>query len=545
MKNYKYHEYIDNWMLKVERGKVHSCREQKALMPFLRTILDSEEIEIKSKEIYDAVNLMEKYFFELIDFQKFITALIVGVFYKETQLLVFNQIFIMMGRGSGKNGFVSALSFYFMSDKHNIKQYHVDIVATSEEQAQTSFFDVYDIIDENKRIQKLFHYTKEKITFNKTKSTLKFRTSNAKTKDGGRPGCVIFDEIHQYGNYDNIKVFTGGLGKKPRPRRIYITTDGELREAVLDNFKDRAKRILSGEIPHGGFLPIIFKMDSIQEVGKPNLWDKAIPRIEYDLDLKTQIATEYEEMLEDAGMKEAFITKRMNIPYASEDKVAVSWEEILDTKNHEWPDLEGSPCIGTLDYADLKDFASCGLYLKYNGKRFFKQHTFIHYKSLEFTRYNIDINEAVKNGWATIVKDTPIITPGVIAKWFMEQSSTYSIKKVVGDRFRITAIQEAFEEAGIPFEGLFFGSISQNKIHPIVTRMFAERSIALEDDKLMRWYINNTGVKKDGKGNYTYFKIDPKKRKTDGFFSLLHGIHSDDQLEDASIVVEAMEPFVF
>lgn len=53
-----------------------------------------------------------------------------------------------------KNGFIAALSFYFTTSFHGIKEYNVDIVANSEKQAKTSFEDVYNVIDDNKKLQR-------------------------------------------------------------------------------------------------------------------------------------------------------------------------------------------------------------------------------------------------------------------------------------------------------------------------------------------------------------------------------------------------------
>ncbi len=39
---------------------------------------------------------------------------------------------------------------------------------------------------------------KQKIINRATKSVIRYNTSNTKTKDGGREGCVIFDEIHYF-----------------------------------------------------------------------------------------------------------------------------------------------------------------------------------------------------------------------------------------------------------------------------------------------------------------------------------------------------------
>lgn len=532
-------------MEKVERDKVPACEEQKLLMKFLRKELSKKSIVIDSEVIEETVALMERRFYKQYDFQRFMTALIVGVRHKRNDMLLFNQIFIEGGRGFGKNGYVSALTTALISEVNGIKNYNVDIVATAEDQAKTSFEDIYAMIDDNEEIQPAFNYTKIKITHKGTNSTVRYRTSNAKTKDGLRPGCVIFDEVHEYTDYKNINVYTSALGKTKDPRRIYITTDGYVRDAVLDDLKNKSKQILNGEMPHNGFLPIIFKMDNLDQIENKKLWPMANPRLPYAPELMHEMEIQFNDMYTNDSVKEEFITKRMNLVYVSADKVVAVWDDIKAACKDPWPDIIGCECLGVLDYADINDFASVGLYFKYGNKRLFKQHSFIHEKALKLKHYNIDIDEAVKKGWATIVRDTPTIPGELIASWFVRQSQVYNIKKVVGDRYRISGISQDFANAGIPFEGRFFGPKTHMMIHPFVNKLFTERLIQLEDDKLMRWYINNVGVRTNEVGNKEFYKIEPKRRKTDGMFAFLHGVAADDDLADATTVHEIYEPMIF
>lgn len=530
MLSYKYHEYIDEWINLVDSGKVHTCEEQKLLVKFVKQILDDPNVFIDSAKIYEAVRVIEDYFpFQLIHFQKFFISFVDGIYYKDSGELVFDDFFGYMGRGAGKNGLISAICFYLLSDKHGIKNYDIDIIAMSEKQAKTSFEEVYGVIGDNKKLKQLFNRTKEEITYKKTNSTLRYNTSNAKTKDGGRPGAVIFDEVHQYENYDNIAVHIGGLGKVDKPRRFYITTDGEVRESVLDDMIEKSLRILRGEDAHNGFFPFIFRMDSKEEVDNPELWEKAIPRINYNKTLKRTVLKEYNDMNQSAQLKVAFFTKRMNLPMQNEAVAVASWDEIKAT-NQPIPDLIGQECIGAIDYADLRDFCSVGLLFKKDGKRIFIQHTFIHEKSLQMTKFNINIQEAVDLGLATIVKGVPIIPEDVVYNWFAEQSEYYVIKKVVADRHRISALKDKFDKEGLELQGIASGYVTHSKLHPIITKLFAEGKLIFGDDKLMRWYCNNVYVHTDSKGNKSYLKIEPIKRKTDGFFCFLHGMSVEEEL---------------
>ena len=520
-------------MRKVEQKKIPSCKEQKLLMPFLREVLDDPNTEIRAEVIEDGVEMLHRYFpFKMHDYQLFRFAIFYGLYEKGTDFPIFNENFNMWGRGTGKNGTASMDGFYLASEKNGIRNYHVDFVANSEKQAKTSFDEIYDVIAQNDKLKRLFRTTMLEIKYNRTNSKIGYLTANADTKDGGRQGAIVFDEVHQYENYDIISVLIGGLGKVEKPRIIYLTTDGTVREAVIDDLKEKSMRILTGEEAHNGFFPFIFKMDNISEVGKPDLFCKAIPRINYDETLRRQVMKEFNMMNQSNELKEKFITKRMNLAYVSKEKTVADWEDIKATASHEWPDFEGRECIGSVDYAELRDFASVGLHWKKDGKHYFKQHTFIHEDSLKLTEYNVNIQEAVDGGFATIVRGLPIIPPDTLAEWFVEEAKKYYIKKVYSDRFKFPALKESFEKVGLELDGIPNGSISHNKLEPFITRMFAERSLVLEDDKLMRWFIWNVKVETDKKGNKTYVKIEPIKRKTDGFFCMLHGLYGTELNED-------------
>lgn len=228
-----YNKYIDTWFDLVENNKIKTCKEQKLLVNLVKQKLENEDIIIKHNEIDKAIDIPQKYFpYKFFPWQYFIKACMYGLYYKDDSL-VFNEFFIMVGRGAGKNGEISTDAFYMSSKAHGVMNYDIDFVATSEEQAKTSFMDIYELRENDERIQKAYYATLEKMVNRSTKSKIKFNTSNAKTKDGKRTGCAIFDEIHAYENYDNIKVFTSGLGKRPKARIIYITTDGEVRRRCL------------------------------------------------------------------------------------------------------------------------------------------------------------------------------------------------------------------------------------------------------------------------------------------------------------------------
>jgi phage terminase large subunit-like protein len=535
-------------MEKIREEEIPACKELKQAMDYIDKKLDDPDIIIKFEMIDKAVEKIEKYFdFELLDWELFIIALI-HAYYKSEDDIVFDEFFIMMGRGNGKNGFISALIFYLSTHYHDIKNYNVDIVANSEEQAKTSFFDVYNILEEEEEKLKHFYYwTKEKITNLKTNSYIQYNTSNAKTKDGKRSACLIFDEIHEYKTYDTIKVFTSGFGKKKHSRSFYITTDGYVRGGVLDDYKDMSKRVLDGEIEDLGLLPLIYKIDKKEEAENPEMWPKANPSLPYFPVLKKRMKKDYTKMQYQPHKAQDFLTKRMNFPAEDNYTVVAPWEKIKKTNQPiPYEKLKGIECIGALDYARTTDFASCGLLFKYQSKRYWIEHTFVCHKALEMESRQIKfpVKEMVDKGLITII-NRDAISAGDMAGWFLEKAKKYNIKNIVCDRYRYSVLEAKFEEEGLPLDDIPSGPATHAKVHPLIEQIFANETLVFGDNPTMKWYVNNTYTETNAKGNTTYLKIEAKTRKTDGFFALVHALTQDGELQEKNNNVMDFEVYTY
>lgn len=525
-----YNKYIDSYIWKVESEEIIVGEDIKKLIKnVIHPKLSQQNIVIKHDMIEQDIQKTNEYFpFELLDWQEFVIAL-THCYYDDDQL-VWDIILLMCGRGAGKNGFMSTRCFYYTTPFHGVRAYNVDIVANSEKQAKTSFEDVYDVIDSNTKLQKHFKYTKEEIIMKKTNSYIHFNTSNAKTKDGLRPGVILFDEIHEFVSYDNIKVFTSALGKKKYPRVFIITTNGNVRGGVLDDYLELSESILNGENKNSKMLPILYRLDHEDEVHNFEMWNKANPSLRFFPTLKAKMEQEYYEMERQPQMAVEFMTKRMNLPAQNCYTPVATWEKIVAT-NRPIPDLRGYPCIGAIDYASVQDFASCGLLFKHGDERVWVQHTFICHKALkmENREFKFDIESARQQGLCTIIYED-CIDGRHIAKWFVEQAKKYRIRNIVCDDYRKSILTSSFAEVGLPLNTVRSGPITHSKVFPLIETLFATEKIVFGDDMMMRWYTNNVYVDTDGKGNKTYMKIEPRLRKTDGFFAFMHAMSKDEEI---------------
>lgn len=512
---------IQNYIDLVHSGKIEVCKEQLLLCDYIEKCFDKEDLFVDEDRLHKYLNLQKYFPFKLYGWEVFCFTLH-NCTYMKPGILRWSDLFIMVGRGAGKNGYLSFEDFCLISQVNDIKEYNIDICANSEDQAKTSFEDIYNVLEENKvKLSKHFDWNKEEIQNLKTGSKLRFRTSNAKTKDGGRPGKIDFDEYHQYENFKIINVFKTGLGKKKNPRTTIISTNGDVRDGPLDKLLARAERILHEQNGDNGLLPFVCKLDKKEEVKNSKSWDKSNPSLHYNEELFREIEKEYIDYLEDPVSNSDFMTKRMNIPQGNKDVEVTSWENILAT-NQDIPNLEGCTCIAGVDYMKTTDFLGAGLLFKYKNKYYWITHSWALEGGNDLGRIKAPLKEWEKLGLLTFVKGVEI-SPDIPAIWLAEQGQKYNITTLGMDNYRYTLLAKSLREVGFDTDKQGANNIKlvrpsdEMLIAPTITSAFANHNIVWGDNPLMRWYTNNTCMVTSPAGNITYGKIEAKSRKTDGF----------------------------
>ena len=527
-----YSPYLDPYIRKIKQNEVEHCRDQDLMIDnIVLPVLNREDVVIDDEKIEKGLSLQKYFPYRLIDWEVFLFALIVGVTYTDGDI-VFNDIRVMVGRGSGKNGFISFLCFYFLSPYHGIRGYNIDLMANSEDQAKTSFVDVYEVITDPvkeeyaKVLKNNYHATKELITGKKTKSMLRFNTSSKRGKDSKRTGCVIFDEKHEYTDVQNMNTLKSGLGKVWHGRVITITTDGHVRGGVLDQEKEQNQAILKEYNPMNRTLVFWCRIEKKEEWNQIGKLVKAIPSLNDFPSLKSTIQKEIMDMPYNMDYFQEFMAKRCNFPVGDKETQVATWEDIQAT-NQEMEDFEGCNCVGAVDYATTNDFVGVGLTFRRNGKVYHIHHTFVCRNSRDLPGIKAPLEEWERKGNLEFVDDVEIPTE-LIVGWFEEKMEHYNILKIAIDYYRHTLLNAAFKEIGFDAyerKNIYLVRPSDiMKAAPIISSLFVTHNVVYGDDPIMRWYTNNAKKIMDTKGNITYGKIEPRYRKTDGFMEFVNTV---------------------
>lgn len=535
-----YSRYIDPYIRKIKNNEVDHCKEQELMIDnIVIPVLNRDDVVIDEEKIEKGLSLQKYFPYKLIEWEIFLFALIVGVLFTDGDI-VFDDIRVMVGRGSGKNGFISFLCFYFISPYHGIRGYNIDLMANSEQQAMTSFKDVYDAITEpveerfRSVLKKNYHATKELITGIKTKSELRFNTSSKRGKDSKRTGCIIFDEKHEYTDTQNMNTLKSGLGKVRHARIITITTDGHIRGAVLDQEKEQNRAILKEYNPMNRTLVFWCRIEDEKEWNQIDKLIKAIPSLNDFPSLRSTIQKEIIDMPYSMDYFPEFMAKRCNFPIGDKEVQVATWEDILAT-NQDMIDLEGKNCVGGVDYAKTNDFVAVGLTFRKNGKVYHIGHTFVCRRSRDLGGIKAPLREWEQRGDLEFIDDVEI-PPSIVTGWFEKMGQKYNILCIAIDHYRYTLLNDAFKKIGFDAndrKNIFLVRPSNIMlVSPIINSLFLNHNIVFGDVPILRWYVNNTKKIMDNKGNISYGKIEPNYRKTDGFMAFVNTIVIIDQIPE-------------
>lgn len=532
---------IDEYATLVTKGEIEACEEQHQMMVYLARVFASEELHCDPAQVEKYMSYQRYFPFDLYPWEKFAFTLHNCVFRADGSPR-WQDLLLYMGRGGGKNGYISFEDFCLTTPTNGVRNYHIDICANSEEQARTSFDEIYDILETPtdpkaaKALRHNFYWNKTVIRNRLTGSEIKYRTNNAKSKDGLRSGKVDFDEIHAYENWDNLNVFTTGLGKKPHPRITYATTDGDFRDGPLDQLKDRALRILAGELDDNGLLPFVCRLDDDEEVHDETKWEKANPSLRYKPELVQRIRTEYQNYLLDPVKNSAFMTKRMNRPQGNADVQVTSWENVLKT-NRPLPDLSGWPCVVGIDFSKTTDFMSAVLLFRDTGERptyYAIHHSWFCTRSKDRGRIKIPLDEMGRRGLLTMVDDVEI-DPALVCEWIRDMRQTYDVRKVAADSYRYALLRRELSKIGFDANDRTVKMVRPSDVmyaQGKIDSAFAHGGIVWGDDPLMRWYVNNTKLVRAPNNNFKYEKIEPSSRKTDGFMAFVHAFTLEEEIPE-------------
>ena len=531
----------------VEQDIPRACREQHALAAYVRRVFAQEDVYVDREQLGRYLGLVKYFPYDrLFPWEEFLLTLW-DCTYKADGTPRWKTVLCMVGRGAGKDGFIAFDSACSISPYNPVAHYNVDICANNEEQAVTPVKDLAEVLETPKwenKLRKHYYHTKELIQGRKNKGVMKGRTNNPKGRDGMRSGKVVFNEVHAFENYDNIKVFITGQWKVAQPRVGIFTSNGEVSDGPLDDYLARGRRILFEGEEDNGFLPFICCLESKDQVHDPENWFMANPSLYYMPHLQQEIADEYRDWKDHPEQNGDFITKRMGIRVGFKEIAVTDYEKVKAT-NQTVPDLQGWSCTVGIDYAELSDWAAVNLHFRRGAERYDINHAWMCLQSRMLSRVKAPWKEWAERGLVTVVDDVSI-HPDLLAQYIAKAAEKYNLKMLAMDHYRWTLVSESLRKIG--FDAADKTRVKMIRpsdimqVEPVVQECFDRGLFHWGDNPCLRWAVNNTkrvaSSRKLGvdTGNFIYAKIEARSRKTDPFMALVASMVVEPALGDGTPV---------
>lgn len=321
--------------------------------------------------------------FRLIDWQRnAITEFYGRMRADEPTVRQYQYLYLEIPKKNGKSELSAGLGVYHLFADGEVNG-EVYVVAADKENASIVFRAAKHMIETCKSLKKRCRIvdSKKEIYDKVSGSMLKVLSSEAYSKHGYKPSCVIFDELHAQKDRELWDIMTFGAGDaREQPVWIVLTTAGddpdrksigwEVHEKALAILKYREGKRGEKYYDNPQWLPIIYGLglyEDEDELKQVNIFDEAVwkkcnPSIGKTVKLST-IRAEAEEAKRSEAMERLFRWLRLNqwiavhsvgwIPLTIYDKTQWNvegkhWKEVVQL-------LKGKKCFGGVDLSKSTD----------------------------------------------------------------------------------------------------------------------------------------------------------------------------------------------
>ena len=461
-------------------------------------------------------------------FQKAFIQSLFGWLEKATDNRRFREYFFEVARKHGKS-FLSACIAVYMLVADGEDGAEVYSAATKLDQAKIIYNAAKNVIDQSNELSALVKSTREGLYFKMTRSLMKPLPNESKSLDGLNIHFAALDEIHEQKDRNMYDVLRQGMKARRQPLIGCITTSGFRREGLYDNLHDYAVDVAKGIKKDDRMLPVVYKLDDIDEWRNPKMWIKANPGIG-TIKSYVQLADDVERAKQDASYLPTLLVKDFDMKQ-SEQSAWMPLESIINETVADMEYLKHSYAIGGCDLSATTDLTCATLLIrKPNDENVYVlQHYFLpqgRVDKLELTQSKeAPYKLWAEQGWLTINEGASVDYSNV-TKWFVRMVTEFDIRPlwICYDRALSGYWVPEMEEYGFEMEKTAQGPFTWSQPMKEMGGAFTDHVVVYQNNPILRWCLANTAKKssnQDGIESIQPVKIQ-QNRRSDGMVSLLN-----------------------
>lgn len=533
--------YIKEYYSQIEKGEVVACEEIKSI--YKRMV---EEMNDKSLPFYfheevgeHPIVFMETFckhyqgenagqLVKLELFQKAFIQCLFGWLEKGTNRRRFREYFFEVPRKHGKSFLSGCIAVYMMvADGEDGAEIYS--AATKLDQAKIVYNVAKNICEQSAELNALVKSTREGLTYKMTRSIMKPLPNESKSLDGLNIHFAALDEIHEQRDRNMYDVLRQGMKARRQPLIGCITTSGFFREGLYDNLHDYAVDVAKGIKKDDRMLPIVYKLDNLEEWQNPQMWMKANPAIG-TIKSYVQLADDVERAKQDSSYLPTLLVKDFNMKQ-NEVSAWLNLDDIINETVVPMEYLSHSYAIGGCDLSSVYDLTCATLLIqKPNDENIYVLQKYFLPQGRIDQIEKTNFKEApyklwAEQGWLTI-NEGASVNYSLVTEWFNTMVQEFDIRPlmVCYDRALAGYWQEEMQGIGFDMRKIPQGAITWTYPMKALECAFKEHRIIYQNNPILRWCLANTSKKslnKDGIESCQPVKIQ-EKRRIDGMVSLLN-----------------------
>jgi phage terminase large subunit-like protein len=461
--------------------------------------------------------------FELSDWQHFIVANIVGLYYKQSNKRKYTMSYIEMARKNGKTAFMSVLSlFMLIADDEGAPE--VVVCANTEKQAQIAFLMCHRFVKQIDAAERAFHINRgKKITFDSNFGQLFVIASNSKGLDGFNASFAILDEYHAAVSTGAKDVIQSSMSMRENPHLAIITTAGFDKTAPCYELRNQCIDVVTGISRDDSLFVAIFEHDKEDDISDSSVWIKSNPNLGVTVDidrLTAQAAKMLKFKSEEVGIK----TKNFNVWVDSSntwinDKYIIDAQRVFseELKSQIWNENHIAYC--GVDLASVGDLTAVSYLVCEGGIFYFTTKYYLPEQSIVDAPHNRDKYAKWSSSGHITVTPGNVTDYDYILRDVLAFNKRCAISKIFYDAYNATSFAINATASGMNMVAYSQSLSSFNRPTKEMERLVLKQQVVMESNPINVFCFRNVSLKEDWNGNIKPVKTISEAAKIDGVIS--------------------------
>ena len=455
--------------------------------------------------------------FELMPWQSFVVANIVGFYFAGTDNRRFSSSYIEVARKNGKSSLAAALCLYYLiADGEGGAE--VLLCANSKDQAKIGFDmcrNYASTIDPKGKFLRAF---RADIFLDATKSKLKVLAADDSKLDGFNCSFGLIDEYHAAKNSRVRDVIKSSMGMRQNPHLCTITTAGFDKTLPCYALRSVAVEILEGLKDDEEMFIAIYSLDDGDDWTDEAVWAKANPNLDVTVTSK-YLRGQVQQARNNPSEEASTITKNLNRWIDTADVWIPEHYVLSSSKPVYLSEFAGELCYVGVDLGSTSDLTAVAKLIVRDGIYYFKVDYYVPEMTLaeraEREMYRYWKRHDMLHVTSGNVTDYDYITADL-----QRLSDTLSVYVVGYDKWN--AVQWAIDatEKGLPLKEYSQTIGNFNKPTKELERLLLSGRVVIDNNEVTRFCFRNVMLKYDHNGNCKPDKGMAKK-KIDGVIAMI------------------------